>query len=735
MTRERKRYGKFLCMMLAILVTIVSILGVASQVHAEDASTITIYYDNSDSKWSSVNVHYWGSTSTTWPGVAMTPTSEKADIYQISIPSGTTGVVFNSKDASGKELKSNDVTSLEDKACYKSVAFQNGKYIVLKKNADGSVNGEPANPTEEEKQAKQVNVHVGADYSSVNISFTSIGKIDSEVILTNTKTNEKITAKGGNYFSYLGGKYMHKVVATGLDASTKYNYTIGQGAYTFKGSFTTLPKADEKTNAKFAFLADTQVKTADNAKALGATLNELNQYQDLSFVYIAGDITDNAETTSQWEGIYENSGKFPNASQKLWSDNLLAVAQGNHDKNFDKSALSDYINAPAEGGNLVYSIDDGYLKLITLNLETAKENEAVMAEQKAYLEKEVAAAKKAGQWVVVAFHKSIYTGASHIVDKDVVAARKYWAPVLADLDVDMVLQGHDHVYCRGFINKDGSDAQMTTDAQGSFISQKNVPLYMVGGHAGGLKWYSQKEYEVEEGDPLLPKYEFLDKNSTDDGSDVKKEQVYTIFDVTKDSLTSKTYMLKYDTDKDTITTAPYVYDTFTITKNPVTDISNVAIENIKNEIYTGKAIRPELIITDKEKILSEGTDYIVTYANNKQIGKATATVKGIGNYTGSQTVSFNIVPGKVTVKKISSPDAKKVLVSWEKTDSLTGYEVTYSQNKNFSKKVTKKTTKTSLVLTSLKSKKTYYVKVRAYKNVDKQKVYGSYSKIVKVTVK
>ena len=111
MTRERKRYGKFLCMMLAILVTIVSILGVASQVHAEDASTITIYYDNSDSKWSSVNVHYWGSTSTTWPGVAMTPTSEKADIYQISIPSGTTGVVFNSKYASGKELKSNDVTS------------------------------------------------------------------------------------------------------------------------------------------------------------------------------------------------------------------------------------------------------------------------------------------------------------------------------------------------------------------------------------------------------------------------------------------------------------------------------------------------------------------------------------------------------------------------------------------------------------------------------------------------
>lgn len=74
-------------------------------------------------------------------------------------------------------------------------------------------------------------------------------------------------------------------------------------------------------------------------------------------------------------------------------------------------------------------------------------------------------------------------------------------------------------------------------------------------------------------------------------------------------------------------------------------------------------------------------------------------------------------------------------MSWEKSDSVTGYEVTYSQKKNLSKKVTKKTTKTSIVLTSLKSKKTYYVKVRAYKNVDKQKIYGSYGKTMKITVK
>ena len=376
MKNTPKKMQRFLCTMLAVVLSVFSVFSTAPETKAEETTAITIYFDNSYTKWNSVSVHYWdkNGTGTTWPGTPMeaAPTEQNPDNYKLAIPANTVGVVFTSKNAAGEELKTNDVTTLEDQASYKCVAFQNGKYIALKKNADGSVNGEPAESTEAEKQAKQVNVHVGADYSTVNISFTSIGKIDSKVTLTNTKTSQEQVATGENYFSYLAGKYMHKVTVSGLEPSTKYTYTIGQGAYAFKGSFTTLSKAGEQTDTKFALLADTQVKTAENAKALGATLNELNQYHDLSFVYIAGDITDNAEATSQWEGIYENTGKFPNASQRLWSNNLLAVTQGNHDKNFDKSALSDYINAPSEGGNLVYSIDAGYLKLITLNLETAK---------------------------------------------------------------------------------------------------------------------------------------------------------------------------------------------------------------------------------------------------------------------------------------------------------------------------------------------------------------------------
>lgn len=53
-----------------------------------------VYFDNSASNWSPVNVHYWGgSSSTGWPGVAMTLV--EGSIYGYKVPSGTTGLVFN----------------------------------------------------------------------------------------------------------------------------------------------------------------------------------------------------------------------------------------------------------------------------------------------------------------------------------------------------------------------------------------------------------------------------------------------------------------------------------------------------------------------------------------------------------------------------------------------------------------------------------------------------------------
>ena len=69
-----------------------------------------------------------------------------------------------------------------------------------------------------------------------------------------------------------------------------------------------------------------------------------------------------------------------------------------------------------------------------------------------------------------------------------------------------------------------------------------------------------------------------------------------------------------------------------------------------------------------------------------------------------------------------------------------GYKVTYSTSKKFTKKTTKtvtvkkqKTKKTSVK--KLKKGKTYYVKVAAYKTVNGKSVLGAYSAVKTVKVK
>ena len=66
-----------------------------------------------------------------------------------------------------------------------------------------------------------------------------------------------------------------------------------------------------------------------------------------------------------------------------------------------------------------------------------------------------------------------------------------------------------------------------------------------------------------------------------------------------------------------------------------------------------------------------------------------------------------------------------------------GYEVVYSTNKKFKKSIKTKTTKAlSVTLKKLARKKTYYVKVRAYKTDSTgTKIYGQYSKVKKVRIK
>lgn len=58
--------------------------------------------------------------------------------------------------------------------------------------------------------------------------------------------------------------------------------------------------------------------------------------------------------------------------------------------------------------------------------------------------------------------------------------------------------------------------------------------------------------------------------------------------------------------------------------------------------YDGTAKTPSVTLSDSGKTLTEGTDYTVSYKNNTEVGTATVTATGRGNYTGTKQASFTI---------------------------------------------------------------------------------------------
>ena len=162
---------------------------------------------------------------------------------------------------------------------------------------------------------------------------------------------------------------------------------------------------------------------------------------------------------------------------------------------------------------------------------------------------------------------------------------------------------------------------------------------------------------------------------------------------------------------------------------------------VRNKTYTGKALKPGSKVVVNGKRLKKGTDYTITYKNNKNVGVGKAVIKGIGNYTGKVTTEFNIRPKKAAIKSVSSPKAKQLKVTWKKTPQATGYNIKVSTSKDFKTKnlvrnaFVKNNSTFSKTFAPLKSGKTYYVKIRAYKQTKSGKIYGQYSAVKEIKVK
>lgn len=143
-------------------------------------------------------------------------------------------------------------------------------------------------------------------------------------------------------------------------------------------------------------------------------------------------------------------------------------------------------------------------------------------------------------------------------------------------------------------------------------------------------------------------------------------------------------------------------------------------------VYNGQSITPVVYVAYNHNNLIQNTDFTATYSNNNAPGVATVKITGIGNYSGSISKTYIILPEKIASVSIKKDSATSAVISWSAASKVSGYEILkFDSAKNaYVHLANVSNSQTSYKVSSLKNSTAYYYQIRAYKTVNDKNYYG-----------
>lgn len=275
----------------------------------------------------------------------------------------------------------------------------------------------------------------------------------------------------------------NSVTLEGLKPDTEYMYRFSNGdtvseVKTFKtgktGDFSFFAAGDPQIGAGFE---DEDEKGWDKTLKL---LPELDP--SASFLLSLGDQVNRSDNERQYDAYINRDG---------FNGLTLAPIIGNHDSG--NHAYTEHFKVPnvqdkgtTNAGSNYYYVYNNTL-FICLNT-----NKADFAEHKATIEKAVKENPNV-KWRVVTFHHPPYTVARHALDDYITDMRSTLVPILKENKIDLVLNGHDHVYTRTHVMdgtkpiiewKNGEEGK----APSEYVNPKGI-IYVTTNSASGSKFY------------------------------------------------------------------------------------------------------------------------------------------------------------------------------------------------------------------------------------------------------
>ncbi len=416
-----------------------------------------------------------------------------------------------------------------------------------------------------------------------------------------TRTPGVLHLNGKDYtasvsFASKSGSYVNRITVDGLKASTKYEFTITSGEGNLSKAHTYVTKDFGNGKAfSFAAVEDPQIGASGNAETDSQgwkkTLDAIREDgADYAFLFSMGDQVNT--------NVDENEYSYFLSSMTAETAVLPFVnMEGNHDvlaKNytdhFTDPNVTDYGTVlPGDGD---YSFTYNGVLFMVLNT-----NNLSVSQHKAFLEQTVAEHEDA-TWKVVCFHKSVYSVANHVTDTDITILRDGLSPIFTALDVDVVLQGHDHVYARSYImgGESGKEADTGKGVQKD-IYQPDGVQYITLNSSSGSKFYSITSeaftYTAVQNQEKVPNYSHVS--------------------ITKDTFTVTTYRV----------TDHSVVDTVTLHKNAKKNVSATGKKTEDTSVTTAETSAKADEQKKSESVLTEDNTQFVNW-----IGILTVAVLG-----------------------------------------------------------------------------------------------------------
>lgn len=299
---------------------------------------------------------------------------------------------------------------------------------------------------------------------------TSFQSLDKTLPATAIATRRTAAAGGSTngaapLHSAPAGTVQYEAKITGLKPDTKYYYSVFDGTRALspadaEHSFTTLPVPGTERPLLLWVVGDSGMANKfqkDSHTAMRDWLKKENRTLD-GYIHV-GDMAygsgldsefqltffqiyqDTLRNTVCWPALGNHEGKTSSGPKGTgpYFDSYLVPTAGES-------------GGVASGTEQYYSYDIGRVHFISLNsYDTSRKPEGPMAQWlKADLE------KSKQDWIIAFFHHPPYTKGSHDSDdlkkdKELVEMRENIMPILEGGGVDLVLNGHSHIYERSFL--------------------------------------------------------------------------------------------------------------------------------------------------------------------------------------------------------------------------------------------------------------------------------------------